>query len=184
MGRKKKTQKQAVVVQADQLGYQGSIQLQLACGNKILSTKQYHNCGMPSLWRFIATCLAGSKAEQLRPTKIKLFSYAPADNSNDSCPVDKLPDNFNWAQAFANHEIIEATPYITYSAAPVMEPKPNYDTTTRYDVILHFTIPAYYISKEKIFIVGLYPTNASNAKISKLIITIHLLIFIVAFLLV
>jgi hypothetical protein len=49
MGRKKKSQKQIAIAQADTLGYQGSIQLQLAYGNKILSTKQYHNCGMPSL---------------------------------------------------------------------------------------------------------------------------------------
>lgn len=152
MGRKKKAQKQ-VVVQSNTLGYQGHVQLQLVRGNKVLSTKQYHNNGMPKLWEFLAACLAGDRAEQLRPTTIKLFNYKAADTVS--------PTTFNWSEAFSSFNMIEATPFVTYSAAPVKAPD-DPSTTTKWTVTLHFTIPASYISQEEIHVIGLYPTNASN----------------------
>ena len=151
MGRKKKVKKVANIID-NSVNYQGIVQVKLVHGDKVLSMQQYHNKGREDLFRFLALCLAGNTAEQLRPTKIKLFNLAEtylAEHTN--------PSQFNWEDACAaNPGMIEATPYVTYSAAPVVEKKEN-----SYEVTLHFTIPAAYISQNTVYVLGLYPNNAS-----------------------
>ena len=152
MGRKKKAKKVTNIID-NSVNYQGTVQVSLVHGDKVLSTQQYHNKGMIKLFKFLAYCLAGSTAEHLRPTKIKLFNLAEAYLDQHTSP-----SQFNWADAWAaTPGMIEATPYVTYSAAPVVEEKEN-----SYEVTLHFTIPAAYISQNTVYVLGLYPNNTNS----------------------
>ena len=93
MGRKKKIKKVTNIID-NSVNYQGTVQVSLVHGDKVLSTQQYHNKGMLNLFKFLAYCLAGSTAEQLRPTKIKLFNLAETYLDQHTSP-----SQFNWADA-------------------------------------------------------------------------------------
>ena len=84
MGRKKKAkQTEDTTLNGTQsISYQGNIKLSINRGNKTIMTKNYHNAGMPNLFKFLANCLAGNISEFMRPVKIKLFDFPSADAIN------------------------------------------------------------------------------------------------------
>ena len=51
--------------------YTGNITVSIQRGNKIISTKQYHNNGTALLFKFIANCLAGNYYYKARPCRIR-----------------------------------------------------------------------------------------------------------------
>ena len=78
MGRQKKTKKIKKTTElkgTQNLGYQGKVTIKLVHGDKIISTKTYHNSGLPLLFKFLGSALAGNYSEDLRPTRIKLFYW-------------------------------------------------------------------------------------------------------------
>lgn len=156
MGRKKKIKKEEVkqeetVVQGAQtINYQGSISLSINKGKKVLLKKKYHNKGMPNLFKFLANCLAGNYSGNLRPNKIKLF-YNPDTSTS--------PSNWDWNTAWGDNTTKPkaVSPYILFDATPVVETKEN-----ACQVTLHFRVPFSYISGDKINIVALYQSDASD----------------------
>jgi hypothetical protein len=72
------------------ISYEGIVSVKLQNGRgKTLMSKQYHNTGMPNLFKFICTALAGEFTDALRPCKIKLFTYKKA------LETDNYPGDFN-----------------------------------------------------------------------------------------
>jgi hypothetical protein len=89
MARKKKETNRVENIQtsinteAQSLKYQGKIKLQILHGNKVISTKDYSNNGLPSLFKYLSYALAGQYYESLRPRKICIFKcQAEGDLSN------------------------------------------------------------------------------------------------------
>lgn len=77
------------------IGYQGMVSVKIQRGNRIISSKTYHNSGMPSLFRFLANCLAGSVSANGRPVKIKLFEFPQGMLTREGSAGTKAPAEFN-----------------------------------------------------------------------------------------
>lgn len=155
-GRKKKTVTKTSTVSGTQnIGYQGKINLSVKHGNRTIINKSFSNSGRCKLFKFIASCLAGSLSQQAKPVKIKLFSY-PGEL--------RMPNEFSWHDDSAY--LTEVSPYILYDTAPTIRLKhdPNAsggnDDGDYYEVSFHFNVPFAYIAGAKIHAVGLYPNNA------------------------
>ena len=58
----------------DSISYAGKIKVSVERGNKTISTREYHNTGMPNLFKFLCNALAGNYLDNLRPVQIKLFN--------------------------------------------------------------------------------------------------------------
>ena len=56
----------------DSISYAGKIKVSVERGNKTISTREYHNAGMPNLFKFLCNALAGPFLGHLRPDKKKL----------------------------------------------------------------------------------------------------------------
>jgi hypothetical protein len=111
------------------LGYQGRVQVQIACGDRILSTKKYHNEGLPDLFRYISYALVGAYYPTLRPCKVALYNYANSDNRTNG------PNTFNWATAITSNIFTPVSPYVTYDATPVVLSTENgYAATYRFKI--------------------------------------------------
>jgi hypothetical protein len=57
------------------IDYSGKVAIKVVRGNKVITSRTYHNSGCPSLFKFLCNCLAGEFTHSLRPSKIKLFNY-------------------------------------------------------------------------------------------------------------
>jgi hypothetical protein len=83
MARKKKslstkpatTEAKVVTSKTDSISYQGKVTVKVVKGSKTISTKNYSNAGLPRLFEFLGKALAGNYSENLRPCKVKLFTY-------------------------------------------------------------------------------------------------------------
>lgn len=155
MGRKKKNTQKTVVTSTQQIGYQGSINLNIANGKRTLLTKKYHNSGRYKLFKFLANCLAGNFAEPLRPVKVRLY-YLPNATLDEHDPEFIAADEFNFETQ--NNKLIAASPFIVYDATPVIDET----NENNVKITLHYSIPFAYISKEKIHIIALYSSNSSG----------------------
>lgn len=133
-------------------GYQGKIVVKIQHGNKIIKTTQYHNKGMPSLFKFLCQALAGRYSDLSRPCKIKLFFFPNAEGE-----TSVTPENFDWYTEF-NAPVAprSASPFIQYETTPVLERQYNPDS---YQVTFHFRIPFAMINDNIIHMVGFYPNN-------------------------
>lgn len=160
------------------LNYQGTIKLSIQRGNKTLRTEVYHNSGMPNLFKFLANCLAGLNAEELRPCKIKLFKYPGADARDGMTPT-----NFTWSGVWQSaYKPVQVSSFVVYDAAPVVAMKLNSEVSEEllanegnenildyyhYETTYHFRIPSSYISDEIIHMIGLYPNGTvDNSEVS------------------
>lgn len=76
------------------ISYQGTVSVKIQRGNKVISSKTYHNSGMPNLFKFLANCLAGNINVNGKPVKIKLFEFPSALLNNESGRI-KAPTEFN-----------------------------------------------------------------------------------------
>ena len=77
------------------ISYQGRVSVKIQRGNKIISSKTYHNSGMPSLFKFLANCLAGNISANGRPVKIKLFEFPQGMLTREGSAGQKAPAEFN-----------------------------------------------------------------------------------------
>jgi len=173
MGRKKKVQTpepttESVNVEGIQtIGYQGTVEVGIKHGNRLITSKKYSNHGREPLFRFLANCLGGNITESLRPTKIRLFIYKDAEEGKQEQDLIK-PTAIDAPNGWANHirELPAISPFITYNTTPTVDSivtkSQNENEITGYEVTLHFSIPFAYISGAKIYAMGLYPTNVTN----------------------
>ena len=174
MARKKKAKKITADLKAvglQNIGYQGKVVVKLANSNNVLATKEYHNSGMPNLFKFLALSVAGRvgtnyNVDTLRPVKLKLFYYKAVETA-----YAQKPDNFSWDTAWkATVKPIEVSPFIHYDTTPKVSIKDNEESSTstataddkHYETTFHFSIPFSYISGDAIHMVGIYPNNATN----------------------
>lgn len=173
MGRKKKVkQTEDTTLNGTQsISYQGNIKLSINRGNKTIMTKEYHNAGMPNLFKFLANCLAGNISESMRPVKIKLFDFPGADIVNVINSAEPVtPKAFQWTKAWelsSDRMPKDITPPILYETTPTITRKrdkkePDNADKDYYDVTFHFRIPFSYISGEYIYLVGFYSNNATS----------------------
>lgn len=173
MGRKKKVkQTEDTALKGTQsISYQGNIKLSINRGSKTIMTKEYHNAGMPNLFKFLANCLAGNISEFMRPVKIKLFDFPGADIVNVIDSAEPItPRAFQWNSAWnlsSERCPQDITPPILYETTPTItrkhdEEDPDNIDKDYYDVTFHFRIPFSYISGEYIYLVGFYPNNATS----------------------
>ena len=134
-------------------GYEGKVTLRLQNGhNKTIMSKQYHNTGMSSLFKFLCTALAGEYTDALRPCKIRLFTYKKAVES------DSKPSDFNWESEFNGASATElptaASPFVLYDSTPTINKVGNSYTTT-----FHFRIPCSLISQDLVHMIGFFSNN-------------------------
>ena len=152
---KKKTVATANIVATgtQTINYMGKLNVKLTHGNKVIHTKQYTNSGMPNLFKFLCSALAGTYVDKHRPCQIKLFSFLDY--------LKTKPNEFKWDNAENKNNLLEMSSWITYDSSPVMQQ--DGDT---YIVTYHFRIPFTRIANSStsdgalIHAVGLYPANA------------------------
>ena len=158
------------------IGYQGSVSVKIQRGNKIISSKTYHNSGMPSLFRFLANCLAGSVSANGRPVKIKLFEFPQGLLAREGSEENKAPAEFNWNSIWGENDPglqpITVSPYVSYDSLPIVASGNSAEDagqatgaeplkeTAYYSTTLHFRIPSSYLSGKAVHMIGLYPNNA------------------------
>lgn len=158
---KKSKIKGQIITQGSQgIGYQGKISIKIMRRNKVVKTLHYHNKGLLQLFKFIGYALAGTPIENLRPCKIKLYTFqgnAPQLSS------------FNWKASFNGESgtIIpeDVSPFIIYDTTPIVKAVPE-NTLGQVDsceVTYHFRIPFSLISSDKIYLVGLYGQNTYSS---------------------
>ena len=146
---KTKTLETAVATQVNTLAYQGRIKLQVLHGDKVISTKNCNNSGLPDLFKYISHALAGTSYTALRPCKVALFSCPTTGSYLD-------PTTFNWTQAATNNVLKEASPYVVYDVSPVVT-----STGSGYATIFRFKIPFNWLYKKTFNVLGLFTENNS-----------------------
>jgi len=94
MGRKKKINKeseQPIVTNVQNIGYQGTLNVSILHGKRVIQKTKYHNSGMPNLFRFLVNCLGGNYAAGLRPNKIRLFYFKHLPNETEELKPEYNP---------------------------------------------------------------------------------------------
>lgn len=151
MARKKKVTvkalKDSITTQTNALAYQGKVKFQIMHGNKIISTKDCLNSGLPDLFKYISYALAGTLYSALCPCKIALFNCTTVDKYED-------PATFTWAEAIQDSALTEVSPYVVYDAAPVIKSSGTQCTTT-----FRFKIPFNWLYAKNFNVLGLFTEN-------------------------
>lgn len=160
MARKKKI-KQPAIKGIQTVNYSGKVKVSIKRGNRTIITKQYHNSGLPNLFRFLALALSGNYADQIKPCKLKLFGLKTGFIDSENPPA-----TFTWTTNFSatgSNILEDLSPFISYDTVPLVEQKINNNKDLSYfDVTFHFRIPSTLIGGEKIYAVGLFPNNIIN----------------------
>ena len=145
------TAKDVTTAQTNSLAYQGKVKLQVLHGNKVISTRNYLNKGLPDLFKYISHALAGVSYNALRPCKVALF-YCTENGQYES------PTTFDWNEALRNKALLEVSPYVVYDAAPVVTiaAGDGYSTTFR------FKIPFNWLYKKSFNVIGLFTENNTS----------------------
>lgn len=159
------------------IGYQGKVSVKIQRGNKIISSKTYHNSGMPNLFRFLANCLAGSISTNGKPVKIKLFEFPSKLINRENSNEIKSPTEFNWNTIWGKDSSpIVVSPFVSYDSLPLVTSGKSTENTdqakdaetpienTYYSTTLHFRIPSSYLSGQSVHLIGLYPNSATSDK--------------------
>ena len=154
MARKKKETKKIETTQtpinteAQSLKYQGKIKLQVLHGNKVISTKDYSNNGLPSLFKYLSYALAGQYYESLRPRKICIFKcQSEGDLSN--------PINFNWDNVYNTNQLQTASPFVAYDATPIIKN----NNSNGYSTTFRFKVPFNWLYLKEFNVMGLFTEN-------------------------
>lgn len=154
MARKKKETKKIETTQtpinteAQSLKYQGKIKLQVLHGNKVISTKDYSNNGLPSLFKYLSYALAGQYYESLRPRKICIFKcQSEGDLSN--------PINFNWDNVYNTNQLQTASPFVAYDATPIIKK----NNSNGYSTTFRFKVPFNWLYLKEFNVMGLFTEN-------------------------
>ena len=154
MARKKKETKQieniqtSINTEAQSLKYQGKIKLQILHGNKVISTRDYSNNGLPSLFKYLSYALAGQYCESLRPRKICIFKcQEEGDLSN--------PTNFNWDDVYNTNKLQIASPFVAYDATPIIKK----NNSNGYSTTFRFKVPFNWLYSKEFNVIGLFTEN-------------------------
>lgn len=136
------------------IAYSGKVTLNLKRGSRILSTKQYHNQGLPPLFRGLRDIFRGN-VEAIGttiPHSVALYSfdnddfansYSPNISWSDLCDRDKLGEH-----------LLRITPYIPLASS---EPREAVDEGT---LGLQFKVDYSQItSGKKVYMLALFPRN-------------------------
>ena len=153
MAKKQKAKKQTndlINTQNNSLAYQGKVKVQVAHGNQIISTKTYHNKGLPDLFKYLSHALAGAYYPTLRPCKVALFNYANSDSTQG-------PEKFDWATATTSNIFTSVSPYVVYDASPVVTV-----TAEGYATTYRFKIPFNWLYRNTFNVIGLFSENNSE----------------------
>lgn len=151
--RVKKTKAQKICpAQPDSLAYQGKVKFQILHGNKVISTKNYSNSGLPDLFKYISYALMGTFYSELRPCKVVLFDCKFTATGEKY----EKPTSFIWETAYKNNELDEVSPYIVYDATPVTTSAADSCSTT-----FRFKIPFNWLYKKTFNVIGLFTENNS-----------------------
>ena len=146
------------------ISYAGKVSIKVQRGNKTILTKQYHNNGMPDLFKFLCQALAGTYNDELRPCKIKLFCYDEANSNQENTQ----PSQFDWQEVFTETSLIgsdtskprNASPFVLYDTTPVVTKREikgvNGNFKTSYETTFHFRIPGSLITTDLVHMIGLY----------------------------
>lgn len=130
--------------QKDSLAYQGKVKFQILHGNRVVSTKNYTNNGLPELFKFLGFALAGSYYNSLRPCKVALYDCLATGEYKD-------PTKFNWTEYSSNSVLEPVSPFVVYDATPVVKAdREGYSTTFR------FKIPFNWLYKKQFNTLGLF----------------------------
>lgn len=151
--RVKKTKTQKILpAQPNSLAYQGKVNFQILHGNKVISTKNYSNSGLPDLFKYISYALMGTFYSALRPCKVVLFDckFTGPDEKYEN------PTSFVWETAYKNNELDEVSPYIVYDATPVATAAVDSCSAT-----FRFKIPFNWLYKKTFNVIGLFTENNS-----------------------
>ena len=158
---KKSRVKGQIITQGSQgIGYQGKISIKIMRRNKIVKTLHYHNKGLLQLFKFIGYALAGTPIENLRPCKIKLYTF-----QGDKPQLS----SFNWKSSFSGKSGTippeDVSPFIIYDTTPTVKvvPENTLGQIDSCDITYHFRIPFSLISSDKIYMVGLYGQNTYSS---------------------
>ena len=158
---KKSNVKGQIITQGSQgIGYQGKISIKIMRRNKVVKTLHYHNKGLLQLFKFIGYALAGTPIENLRPCKIKLYTFQGK--------APKL-SSFNWKSSFSGESgaVIpeDVSPFIIYDTTPTVKAIPEnvLGQVDSCEVTYHFRIPFSLISSNEIYMVGLYGQNTYSS---------------------
>lgn len=72
------------IITRDEIGYSGTVVINIKKGKTIISSRTVHNNGCVNLFKFIANCLKGDFLSSMRPCKICLFSRASTESASAS----------------------------------------------------------------------------------------------------
>lgn len=145
----KKDLEEKLPLQTNSLAYQGKVRFQVLHGDKVISTKNYSNNGLPDLFKYLSYALAGVQYSALRPCKVALFECSTKDIYAD-------PTAFVWSEAIENKALVEASPYVVYDATPVVTTTAAGSTTT-----FRFKIPFNWLYRKTFNTIGLFTENNS-----------------------
>lgn len=130
--------------------YSGDITLKILDGNRVISTKEYHNTGTQKLFNFFGSCLRGEfrAAKSARPCRVVLFE-AGTGEAKDSVPTAEY-----W------NADKKASTAVYYDSTPVvLDNEDGNGTTVQY----HFRLPFLSLRSGAIVTkIGLYPNIVSN----------------------
>ena len=132
------------------LNYSGDITLKILDGDRVISTKEYHNTGTQKLFNFFGSCLRGEfrAAKSIRPCRVILFE-AGTGEIKDSVPTAEY-----W------NKNTKASTAVYYDSTPVVLDTEDGDGTT---VQYHFRLPFLSLRSGAIITkVGLYPSIYSD----------------------
>ena len=133
------------------LTYSGQVSVSIAKGKKILTTKQYHNKGLPNLFKFLCSALAGTYRYNAAPSKVQLLRYKGT----------KTPNNIQWDSDFINgsewdNEKVEVcSAPILFSTAPMLVT----DSNNKSQAFFQFRIPYSILTGNSINTLVIFPNK-------------------------
>ena len=100
------------------IAYSGKVTVNLKRGSRILSTKQYHNQGLPPLFRSLRDIFMGRDAlDTIVPHSIALYSFDSEEYAKG------CSSSTSWSELCKelNDHLLRITPYIPLASSEVRE---------------------------------------------------------------
>ena len=137
------------------IAYSGKVTINLKRGSRILSTKQYHNQGLPTLFRGLRDLFMGRDVlDTIIPHSVALYSFDSEEYANgcsSSTPWSELCEELN-------DHLLRITPYIPLASSEVRE---DVDEGT---LSLQFKVDYSQItSGKKVYMLALFPRKTKEA---------------------
>jgi len=137
------------------IAYSGKVTVNLKRGSRILSTKQYHNQGLPALFRGLRDIFMGRDAlDTTIPHSIALYSFDSEESAN------RCSSSTSWSDLCKeqlNNHLLRITPYIPLASSEVRD---DVDEGT---LGLQFKVDYSQItSGKKVYILALFPRKITE----------------------